>query len=284
MRPADLKGRIAQGLSGHGGGRRLGELAEAYLQVPDSPLARRTLRSLLQEDARFVISGEEVELAVEACPLAAIALEDLTFAVLDFETNGCPPADRAIELGISVWRCGEEVATYERLLDPGTPIAPFVTRLTGIRPSDLEGCPGFEEILPELVPLLDGSVLVAHNLPFDRRILLDELDRAGGDPALASPAVCTLRLARRLLPKEERKNLDALADRFGLSFTARHRALGDARVSGHLLHILLDLARERADLRTLEDLQLFLAGEGTSKSGPAQPEEGAAEDGANPGL
>ena len=114
--------------------------------------------------------------------MTALPLEELTFAVLDFETNGCPPRDRAIELGISVWRCGEEVATYERLIDPGTPVAPFVTRLTGIRQSDLQGCPEFEEILPEVVPLLEGSVLVAHNLPFDRRILLDELDRVEGTP------------------------------------------------------------------------------------------------------
>jgi DNA polymerase III subunit epsilon len=284
LTPTDLKGRIAEALAAHGGGRRLGELAEAFLQVPDSPLARRTLRALLQGDARFVISGDEVELSVERCPLTAVPLEELTFAVLDFETNGCPPRDRAIELGVSVWRCGEEVATYERLIDPGTPVAPFVTRLTGIRQSDLEGCPEFEEILPELVPLLEGSVLVAHNLPFDRRILLDELDRVGGDPALASPAVCTLRLARRLLPKEDRKNLDALAERFGLRFTARHRALGDARVTGRLLHVLLELARERAELRTLEDLQLFLAG-GEAARADAPPSAG--EDGeraTNPGL
>jgi DNA polymerase III subunit epsilon len=280
----DLKGRISEALEAHGGGRRLGELAEVFLQVPDSPLARRTLRALLQGDARFVISGDEVELAVEVCPLTALPLEELTFAVLDFETNGCPPRDRAIELGVSVWRCGEEVATYERLIDPGTPVAPFVTRLTGIRQSDLEGCPDFEEILPELVPLLEGSVLVAHNLPFDRRILLDELDRVGGDPALASPAVCTLRLARRLLPKEERKNLDALAERFSLNFTARHRALGDARVTGRLLHILLDLARERAELRTLEDLQLFLAGGETVRAEAPPPAEEAGGDVQNPGL
>jgi DNA polymerase III epsilon subunit-like protein len=259
LRATDLKGRIAEALAAQGGARRLGELAASFLQVPDSPLARRTLRALLQGDARFVIAGDEVELAVEVCPLAGIPLDALTFAVLDFETNGCPPRDRAIELGISVWRCGEEVGTYERLIDPGTPVAPFVTRLTGIRRSDLEGCPPFEEVLPEVAPLLEGAVLVAHNLPFDRRILLDELDRAGGDPALASPAVCTLRLARRLLPKEERKNLDALAERFGLEFTARHRALGDAKVTGRLLHILLQLARERTELHTLEDLQLFLA-------------------------
>jgi DNA polymerase III subunit epsilon len=284
LRPTDLRGRIAEALAAHGGGRRLGELAAAFLQVPDSPLARRTVRALLQGDGRFVISGDVVELAVEVCPLASIPLEELTFAVLDFETNGCPPRDRAIELGVSVWRCGEEIGTYERLIDPGTPVAPFVTRLTGIRRADLEGCPEFDEILPELVPLLEGSVVVAHNLPFDRRVLLDELDRAGGDPALASPAVCTLRLARRLLPKEERKNLDALADRFGLSFTARHRALGDAKVTGRLLHILLELARERAELHTLEDLQLFLSGAEAPPTDAPPPASEAGERAQNPGL
>jgi DNA polymerase-3 subunit epsilon len=213
-------------------------------------------------------------LVVQRCPLAQVSLEELTFAVLDFETNGLPPTDRAIELGISLWRGGEEVTTYERLLNPGTPVAPFVTRLTGIREADLEGCCTFEEILPDITLLLDGAVVVAHNLPFDRRILLDEIHRAGGDPGLAAPAVCTLSLARRVLPKEDPKNLDALAERFGLTFTGRHRALGDARVTGRLLRILLDLASERSEIRTLEDLQGFISRKTAPDEGSGtRPEE-----------
>jgi DNA polymerase III epsilon subunit-like protein len=61
------------------------------------------------------------------------------------------------------------------------------------------------------------------------------------------------------LPKEEPKRLDALAERFSLNFQARHRALGDARVTGALLQILLDLATERAPLDTLGDLEAFLS-------------------------
>ena len=149
--------------------------------------------------------------------------------------------------------------SFESLLDPGTGVSRFVTRLTGIREEDLIGRPTFDAILPAVTPLLEGAVVVAHNLPFDRRILLGEIGLAGGDHRLAEPGMCTLKLARRLLPKEEPKSLDALAERFSLSFQARHRALGDARVTGSLLQILLDLAADRTPLDTFADLEAFLS-------------------------
>jgi DNA polymerase-3 subunit epsilon len=237
----------------------MGDLASEFLRVPDGSLARRTMGALLCADPRFLVSCGRIHLRTLGHGLSASRLEDLTFAVLDFETNGLAPVDRAIEIGISCWRGGREVASFETLLDPGTGVSRFVTRLTGIRAEDLSGCPTFEAILADVSPLLEGAVVVAHNLPFDRRILLNEIALAGGDRRLAEPGMCTLKLARRLLPKEESKRLDALAERFSLTFQARHRALGDARVTGSLLQILLDLAAERAPLDTFGALEAFLA-------------------------
>ena len=136
-----------------------------------------------------------------------------------------------------------------------------MTRLTGIRSGDLEGKPAFSEVLPRISEMLEDAVLVAHNLPFDVRILESEMARAGVERNPKHPRVCTLKLARRLLPKDDPKNLDALAERFGLRFLARHRALGDARVTGALLHKLLKLGAESCPLETLGDLQDLLARE-----------------------
>lgn len=258
MSPPDLLDRAYEYLRAADEATALGDLAVFLLHSDDSPMARHVVGSLLARDPRFRVEGGRVTLAPKEDGLASVSLSDLTFAVVDFETNGLPPGDRAIEIGLSCWRGGREVASFESLLDPGTGIAPFVTRLTGIREADLRGRPAFEEILPDVTPLLDGAVLVAHNLPFDRRVLLSELARAGIKGHLDTPGVCTLRLARRLLPKDDRKNLDTLAERFGLTFVARHRALGDAQVTGGLLHRLLDMAAEAAPIETLDHLLQFM--------------------------
>lgn len=258
MMARDLYDDVAERIVEQGGTAEIGGLASALLRVPDSPLARRTLRTLLLANPRFQCSESIVRLEEWDHGLHGARLDEVTFAVLDFETNGFSPGDRAIEIGVSCWRNSEEIAAYESLVDPGTGVSPFVTRLTGIRGQDLRGRPSFEEILPDLAPLLEGAIVVAHNLPFDRRILLAEIDRAGGDRRLAEPGVCTLKMARRLLPKEDPKRLDALAERFNLQFEARHRALGDARVTGSLLRILLDLAAERGPMETFDELEAFL--------------------------
>ncbi len=258
MSPPDLLDRAYEHLRATDEAAALGDLAVFLLHADDSPLARHVVGSLLARDPRFRVEGGRATLAPKEDGLASASLSGLTFAVVDFETNGLSPGDRAIEIGLSCWRGGREVASFESLLDPGTGISPFVTRLTGIREADLVGRPTFEEILPDVALLLDGAVLVAHNLSFDRRVLLSELDRAGVKEHRETPGVCTLRLARRLLPKDDRKNLDALAERFGLTFAARHRALGDAQVTGGLLHRLLDLAAEAAPMDTLEHLLQFM--------------------------
>jgi DNA polymerase-3 subunit epsilon len=259
MTSRDFLQRVADRVSEQGGAAETGDLAAEFLRVPDGPLARRTFCALLSADPRFLISIGQIHLQEWDHGLRGKRLEDLTFAVLDFETNGFAPVDRAIEIGISCWRGGREVSSFESLLDSGTGVSRFVTRLTGIREEDLIGRPTFEAVLPEVAPLLEGAVVVAHNLPFDRRILLGEIGLAGGDRRLAEPGICTLKLARRLLPKDEPKRLDALAERFSLSFQARHRALGDARVTGSLLQLLLELASERTPLDTLGDLEAFLS-------------------------
>jgi len=255
----DFFERVAERLSERGGAAEMGDLASEFLRVPDGPLARHTFSALLSADSRFLVSCGRIHLQEWDHGLHGVRLEDLAFAVLDFETNGFSPADRAIEIGVSCWRGGREVASYDSLLDPGTGVSRFVTRLTGIREEDLRGRPTFEEILPDVAPFLEGAVVVAHNLPFDRRILLSEIGLASGDRRLAEPGMCTLKLARRLLPKEDPKRLDALAERFSLSFQARHRALGDARVTGALLQILLDLASERVPMETFGDVEAFLS-------------------------
>lgn len=228
------------------------------MRTRDERVASAVLEGLVRGDGRFFLTDGLVGVLPEEELDVRTPLGEVPFAVMDFETSGCLPEERAIEVGVACFLGGVEVASFETLLDPGTAVAPFVVRLTGIRPEELAGQPPFEKVWPALSPLLLHRVLVAHNLPFDRRILRAEVSRLGHSGRVGKGALCTLKLARKLLPKEEPKSLDALAERFGLTFRARHRALDDARVTGQLLYRLLDMAADRAPMETLGDLRELL--------------------------
>jgi len=257
MRDGGLLERLAQDLQRQGGPVEIRSLAAGLLMAPDSELAQRVLEAILEGDPRFVVREGSVSLRPTDSVFLGSPLRAVEFAVLDFETNGLEE-DRAIEVGVVCMRDGKVTDSFSSLLDPGTPVAPFVTRMTGIASEHLAGQPGFAEVWPRLQDYLSGRILVAHNLPFDRRILRREVGLLGGDRRIGHQALCTLRLARRLFPGEDSKSLDALAERFSLTFTARHRALGDAAVTGALLYRLIDEAARHAPMETWNDLAAFV--------------------------
>ena len=184
-------------------------------------------------------------------------LEDATFVVTDTETTGTQAAsDRVIEIGAVKVRGGEVVGTFEQLIDPQCHVPRRITRITGLSTAAVFGEPTAAEVLPRYLDFLGDGVLVAHNLSFDLRFLQAELDRAGL-PAIENEAVCTVRLARRLLPSLPSRGLTALAAHFGIANKARHRALGDAEVTAEVLRLLLDRLRSGFGLTTVDDLVAF---------------------------
>src|SRR5690606_21451443 len=60
-------------------------------------------------------------------------LSEVTFVVVDLETTGGSAADSAItEIGAVKVRGGEDLGELATLVDPGGPVPPFITALTGI--------------------------------------------------------------------------------------------------------------------------------------------------------
>ena len=98
-------------------------------------------------------------------------------------------------------------------------VPPFVQGLTGIHPGMLMDAPAFQHIAEELRSRLEGRVLVAHDASFDWHFVSAELEEATGRvPDL--PRLCTLRLARALVPRLRRRNLDAVAAYYGIPFSS----------------------------------------------------------------
>ena len=184
---------------------------------------------------------------IPGVPLAAALttpLHAVTFCVVDLETTGASPADCTItEVGAAKFRGGECLGTFQTLVNPGSPIPPFITQLTGITEAMVLPAPPVREILPALLEFVGGAVLVGHNVRFDLSFLdaaLTSLDRE----RMGLPSVDTVALARRLLLDDDVADcrLGTLATRFGLPHLPTHRALDDVLATADLLHLLLEQA------------------------------------------
>src|SRR5690606_5502705 len=84
-----------------------------------------------------------------------IPLSEVTFCVLDLETTGGSAALCEItEVGAARYRMGEEVATFQTLVNPVVAIPPFITVLTGITQAMVVEAPAIEEVLPSLLEFI----------------------------------------------------------------------------------------------------------------------------------
>lgn len=258
-------------------------LIEHVCQIPGAPqpVAEQMALALFAERPEFVYepdgtwrlapekgaaSGRGVVGAHPAAP-SALSHDDhelddlagLSYAVVDVETTGtsCGAGDRITEVAAVVVRGGEVTEHFETLVNPERPIPPMITALTHISWDMVKDAPRFRDICDNLLDVIGGHVFVAHNVEFDWRFVSTEVARATGR-RLAGRRLCTVRLARRVLPHLPSRRLDSLAHHYGVDIVGRHRAAGDAEATARILVRLLAEARER-DCNCWGDLQRLLA-------------------------
>ncbi|WP_419935357.1 3'-5' exonuclease [Candidatus Palauibacter sp.] len=173
-------------------------------------------------------------------------LHQLRYAVVDVETNGgvAGAGGRVVEIAIVEVDRGEIGDCFSTLVDAGVAIPPWITRLTGIRTEMTRGAPSFSQICDQVRERLSGRVFVAHNAGYDWGFLRAEMRRAGA-AVPRGPRLCTVHLARRLLPGLDRRGLDAVADYYGIEIRERHRARGDAVATARILVRMLADAERR---------------------------------------
>jgi len=185
------------------------------------------------------------------------SIKDCTFAVVDVETTGSRASggDAITEIGIVLVHDGTVKVALDTLVNPQRPIPRAVTRITRITADDVRDKPIFDEIADDVLAHLAGRVFVAHNVRFDWGFVSHTVRRAR-DVVLHGPRLCTVRLARRLLPGIKYRNLDNLSHYFDIPIERRHRAGDDAKATAHLLVRLLDVAEEQG-ATSLRDLELL---------------------------
>jgi len=152
-----------------------------------------------------------------------------TLVFVDLETTGGNAAyDRITEVGIVRVQNGEVLEEWSSLVNPECPISPYIEAFTGISSEMVADAPVFADVASTVFEKLRGAVFIAHNARFDHSFLRTEFRKVG--MAYCAEALCTVKLSRHLFPEHVRHNLDAVIERHALSCSARHRALGDARV------------------------------------------------------
>ena len=232
------------------------DLATEVLGLEGNPgAASAAVFALLGSDERFAVDGDG-RWSIRGGPSRppGARLSRLTYAVVDVETTGGSRkgGHRMTEIAVVEVRGGAVTDTFHTLLDPGRRVMRVTVRLTGITDAMLAGAPTFDEVAGEVFRRLAGRVFVAHNAGFDWGWVRAQLNEVLGDvPSVQR--LCTVSLARRLVPELRHRNLDSLADFFDIPIVPRHRAHGDAEATARILIRLLDRA-ERLGIGDLHSL------------------------------
>lgn len=159
----------------------------------------------------------------------------MKFAVLDFETTGNQSADEIIQVGLAIIEEDRSISrVYGTYVNPGIPIPPFITSLTGITDSDVADAPELEDMMMELVPMLDDVVLVGHNVAFDFNFLQNALDRCGYLP-YSGRILDTMHFLKICFPSLPSYQLGMVASHFGLEHDRPHQADSDALATAQVL-------------------------------------------------
>lgn len=234
----------------------LGEHGGAVLSIPSDSAGAA-------EQGAGHRAGLEHDLALHDQPPAAPAvtretpLSELPILVLDTETTGLDvTGDRIVSIG-AVRLHGTRIyrsRSFDRLVNPGRPIPPRSTAVHGITDAMVADAEGFPAVYAALSELLEGTVMVGHNIPFDLAMLRRECELAGIDWQ-PPPFLDTLPIVVAHDPGLANFDLEGLAERFGVDIHGRHTALGDCLVTAEIYARLVPQLIERgvATLGAAED-------------------------------
>lgn len=165
------------------------------------------------------------------------------YAVIDLETTGLRTGwhNRVVEVAVvHLDQQGRVTGEWCTLVNPDRDMGP--QGVHGIAAAEARRAPSFHRVAGRIVDLLRGRVVVAHNLNFDARFLIEEFDRIGVSlPLDGRNGLCTMQLAAHFLPSVGRGLADCRRA-IGLSPHPAHSALHDAKAAADLLSHYLSAA------------------------------------------
>ena len=183
---------------------------------------------------------------------------DSTFIVTDVETTGSDPIkNRITEIGCVAVNGGEIIDEFSSLINPHQYIPSFIVNMTGITNEMAARAPESYKVVPEAAKIFNfpNPIFVAHNVKFDFSFVQQTFKRENYRFEL--PQLCTLKLARKMLPQDMKKNVGSLAKHFGIPIINRHRAFGDAEATAYILIELLEKASNEYNINDIDQLLKF---------------------------
>lgn len=168
-------------------------------------------------------------------------ISQLPLVFLDTETTGLAvhKGDEIIEFGAVKVLGGQEIATLDTLIRPSRSIPPESTKIHGISDLFVMGAPVFSEFAKELLKFIDGSVVIAHNAPFDLGFLAVALENERRNLP-DNPVLDTVAFFRSLLPHLMNHKLDTLKKHFDVKADRAHRALDDSRALAKVFNKVIE--------------------------------------------
>ena len=172
--------------------------------------------------------------------------------IFDLETTGLPKAEgsdldlqpRIIEFGAIKYNNEliqkgkmEEEARLEFFCNPGHPLDPKIIKITNITDEMLKDEKPFIAKVNELTNFFLGETdIVAHNLPFDRKVLRFELERLDKVTKFPWPPnhICTVEIGQKFWGKM-RKLGDIYEDLFGEKIEGAHRSINDVEATARIV-------------------------------------------------
>jgi len=151
------------------------------------------------------------------------------FAVIDTETTGFGKTDRLVEVAVVLVEGNEIIQEWETLINPERDISN--SNIHGITSEVVSLAPTFAEIDSEFSRLIHGSIMVAHNISFDQRMLEQEYSRVKKQVDLGM-GFCTLQATKL--------KLEVACEEYGITNVSAHRALTDARATALIFIKILE--------------------------------------------
>lgn len=158
------------------------------------------------------------------------------YVAIDTETTGLFKNDRIIEIACIVFNENEILEEWSTLVNPMRDVGP--THIHGITPSMVSMAPTFDQIANDLLRLINGRIIVAHNASFDLRMLNQEFTRLNQTINLGKP-FCTMLASRELL-NAGNDSLAEVCETLRLPIEYAHSALGDARMAQKIFSFVRD--------------------------------------------
>ena len=177
---------------------------------------------------------------------------DTTYCVLDLETTGFSAVTEKItEVGIMKIKDGKVIDEFSCFVNPEKHIPQRVTEVTNITDDMVKDAETIEQVFPKILEFIKGSVLVAHNAPFDIGFLKQNAKRLGYQ--FDYTYLDTLSLAKDLFPDYKKYKLGKIAENLGIKVEVAHRALDDVDTTVKVFNVMIDMLKKRG-AKKVEDI------------------------------